>query len=95
MMTKPAQPHRYAYLDGVRGLASLMVAVCHYVVAFQPAMLNGDQALSHFPNDYLLARTGWVFFTIRIMRSRYFLCFLVLCWRRVWRIILRPGFRWR
>ncbi|MDE1895620.1 MAG: acyltransferase [Rhodospirillales bacterium] len=62
MMPKPPSSERYEYLDGIRGLASLMVAVCHYVTAFQPDLLNGDASLSHFPGDYLLARTRWVFF---------------------------------
>lgn len=61
-ITKPSGPGRYEYLDGIRGLASLMVAVCHYVTAFQPDLLNGDASLSHFPGDYLLAKTGLVFF---------------------------------
>jgi peptidoglycan/LPS O-acetylase OafA/YrhL len=62
MTSKPYVGTRYAAFDGVRGLASLMVAVCHYVTAFQPALLNGNEALSHFPGDYRIARTGWIFF---------------------------------
>lgn len=62
MTAKPNEAPRYAYLDGVRGLASLMVAASHYVLSFQPAMMNGDQSAGHFPGDYLVARTGWVFF---------------------------------
>jgi peptidoglycan/LPS O-acetylase OafA/YrhL len=56
------KPERFVYLDGVRGLASLMVAVCHYVTGFQPAMLNGNITQSHFQGDAALAHTAWVFF---------------------------------
>jgi len=32
---------RYAYLDGLRGVAALAVVLCHFVLAFQPALLSG------------------------------------------------------
>lgn len=62
MTAMRGEASRQAYLDGLRGLASLMVAASHYVLTFQPALMNGDAALSHFSGDYLLARTGLVFF---------------------------------
>lgn len=39
--TPPRPAARFAALDGLRGLAALMVALAHYVLAFQPAMLFG------------------------------------------------------
>jgi peptidoglycan/LPS O-acetylase OafA/YrhL len=44
-------------LDGLRGLASLNVALCHFVTAFQFALLSGVASASHFPGDTSLART--------------------------------------
>ena len=41
-MTPPAGGGgRYAYLDGLRGVAALVVVLCHFVLAFQPALLSG------------------------------------------------------
>jgi peptidoglycan/LPS O-acetylase OafA/YrhL len=46
-------------LDGLRGLAALMVALAHYVLAFQPAMYFGTLANSQvsFPAALRIART--------------------------------------
>ncbi|HEX3347028.1 MAG TPA: acyltransferase [Acetobacteraceae bacterium] len=35
-------------LDGLRGLAALMVVLSHYVLAFQPALLGGGARVAHF-----------------------------------------------
>ena len=35
---------RYAHLDGLRGVAALAVAFCHFAFAFQPALLSGNPA---------------------------------------------------
>jgi len=44
-------------LDGLRGLASLSVALCHFVTAFQFAMLSGVASASHFPGDTWISHT--------------------------------------
>ncbi len=48
---------RFVYLDGVRGLASLMVALSHYVIAFYTTLLTGLAAQSHFPWDIALGQS--------------------------------------
>ncbi|MGI4946805.1 MAG: acyltransferase family protein, partial [Janthinobacterium lividum] len=35
---------RYQHLDGLRGVAALAVAFCHFAYAFQPALLSGNPA---------------------------------------------------
>jgi peptidoglycan/LPS O-acetylase OafA/YrhL len=44
-------------LDGLRGLASLSVALCHFVTAFQFALLSGVASASHFPGDTWISHT--------------------------------------
>ena len=53
---------RNAPLDGVRGLASLMVAVCHFVTGFHWALLNGEDRYSHFAGDTAISHSFLVFF---------------------------------
>jgi peptidoglycan/LPS O-acetylase OafA/YrhL len=50
--------HGYAYLDGVRGWAALMVAYSHYVAAMHPALLGTGVERSHFAGDAAIPRTG-------------------------------------
>ena len=51
-------PRRLPELDGLRGLAALMVALSHYVLAFQPALLGGGSAVSHFPFSIAVSHTA-------------------------------------
>jgi peptidoglycan/LPS O-acetylase OafA/YrhL len=53
---------RMAELDGLRGLAALMVALSHYVLAFQPALLGGGAAVSHFPASIAIGRSPLIAF---------------------------------
>ncbi len=50
--------HSYAYLDGVRGWAALMVAYSHFVAAMHPALLGAGAERTHFAGDAVIARTG-------------------------------------
>ena len=44
-MTKPTQ--RFMALEGLRGVAALMVVVYHFIALFFPAMRNGNMDLAH------------------------------------------------
>jgi peptidoglycan/LPS O-acetylase OafA/YrhL len=44
----------------LRGLAALTVALSHYVLAFQPALLGGGPAVSHFDASVAIGRTGLI-----------------------------------
>ncbi len=48
---------RFMYLDGVRGVASLMVALSHYVIAFYTTLLSGLPAQSHSAWDRTLSHS--------------------------------------
>ncbi|MBD2845513.1 acyltransferase family protein [Paenibacillus sp. IB182496] len=39
------------YLDGLRGLAALVVVISHYIQVFYPAALNGKAEQAHFKWD--------------------------------------------
>jgi peptidoglycan/LPS O-acetylase OafA/YrhL len=39
---------RFRSLDGLRGLAALMVALCHFLTAFQASIMDGNPATAHF-----------------------------------------------
>jgi peptidoglycan/LPS O-acetylase OafA/YrhL len=42
----------------LRGLAALMVALSHFVLAFQPALLGGGPAVSHFAGSVAISHTA-------------------------------------
>ncbi len=52
--------HSYAYLDGLRGWAALMVAYGHFVLAMHPAMLGSGDEHAHFAGAGELGRTGLI-----------------------------------
>lgn len=53
---------RFPQLDGIRGLASLSVALSHFVIAFYPALMSGDGAASHSSWDSALSHSWLIFF---------------------------------
>ena len=57
----PSSGHRFAYLDGVRGLAALMVAFSHYTLAFHPALMGGGPRMAHFTASVALSQTPLIF----------------------------------
>ena len=61
-MTPPANGGRYAYLDGLRGVAALTVVLCHFVLAFQPALLSGKAGQGAAAAGTGLAQTPLVLF---------------------------------
>lgn len=61
-MSGPREEYRFRGLDGLRGLAALMVALCHFITAFEWAMIGGDRAASHFAGDVALSHTPLIFF---------------------------------
>jgi peptidoglycan/LPS O-acetylase OafA/YrhL len=50
----------YAYLDGVRGWAALLVAYSHFVAAMHPALLGAGEERAHFPGAAWLGRSGFI-----------------------------------
>ena len=52
--------HSYAYLDGVRGWAALMVVYGHFIAAMQPAMLGMGAERTHFAGDAWLGQSGLI-----------------------------------
>ncbi|MFL5730468.1 MAG: acyltransferase family protein [Cytophagaceae bacterium] len=50
-MTESKKINHILYLDGLRGVAALVVCVHHFLVAFYPAMHSGDPKSSHFSLD--------------------------------------------
>jgi len=60
--TAPARPGRYAQLDGLRGLAALMVVLSHFMLALEPGMLSGAADVHHFPGGPWIARSPLIFF---------------------------------
>ena len=52
---------RDAQLDGLRGLAALMVVFAHLVLALHPALLGGGERVAHFPHAAELGHTGLIF----------------------------------
>jgi peptidoglycan/LPS O-acetylase OafA/YrhL len=59
--SRPVNPrHSYAYLDGVRGWAALMVAYSHFVAAMHPAMLGAGDERAHFAGAAWFGRTGLI-----------------------------------
>jgi peptidoglycan/LPS O-acetylase OafA/YrhL len=61
-MAGPREEYRFRSLDGLRGVAALMVALCHFITAFQWSMIGGDPAASHFAGDVALSHTPLIFF---------------------------------
>ncbi len=60
-MAPPASPPRHQALDGLRGLAALLVLVYHFASVIYPAILTGDPALAHGGWDVALhAQPFWV-----------------------------------
>ena len=53
---------RYPHLDGLRGVAALAVVLCHFVLAFQPALLSGKPEQGAAAAATGLARTPLVLF---------------------------------
>jgi peptidoglycan/LPS O-acetylase OafA/YrhL len=53
---------RFTQLDGLRGLAAMMVALCHFISAFQLSMLDGNAARAHFALASWIAGTPLIFF---------------------------------
>jgi len=63
-MTPPAPRTelRFKSLDGLRGVAAILVALCHFITAFQPAMLDGNPAGAHFAGAVSISQTPLIFF---------------------------------
>lgn len=49
--------NKITYLDGLRGLAAVIVLIWHFSNVFYPATLNGDPKISHLP----FAFDAWLF----------------------------------
>ncbi len=54
----PDRSRRDTRLDGLRGVAALMVALSHFVLAFQPALLGGGASVAHFAASVPISRTA-------------------------------------
>jgi len=52
--------HSYAYLDGVRGWAALMVAASHFIDAMQPAMLGRAAQIDQVAGRAAFAGSTWL-----------------------------------
>lgn len=48
---------RLAYLEGLRGIAAVIVVMNHIVVSFFPALYNGDPNQAHYPFEVIVANT--------------------------------------
>ena len=44
--------NKLKFLDGVRGLAALIVVIHHYILAFFPAMFFGNSKINHFAGEH-------------------------------------------
>jgi peptidoglycan/LPS O-acetylase OafA/YrhL len=53
---------RFHYLDGLRGIACLIVALCHFVIAFYVSLMDGDPAHVHNAWELTLAHTNLILF---------------------------------
>ena len=47
-----AEKHKLKYLEGIRGLAAIIVVLHHYIMAFYPAMSSGDEKQIHNETSY-------------------------------------------
>lgn len=47
-----AEKHKLKYLEGIRGLAAIIVVLHHYILAFYPAMSSGDEKQIHNETSY-------------------------------------------
>jgi len=56
-VTPQEREGRYHHLDGLRGLACVIVLFSHYVIAFYETLLTGLSAESHFPWDQAISHS--------------------------------------
>lgn len=47
-----AEKHKLKYLEGIRGLAAIVVVLHHYILAFYPAMSSADEKQIHNETSY-------------------------------------------
>ena len=47
-----AEKHKLRYLEGIRGLAAIIVVLHHYILAFYPAMSSANEAQIHNETSY-------------------------------------------
>jgi peptidoglycan/LPS O-acetylase OafA/YrhL len=52
----------FAHLEGLRGMAAMIVVLCQCSLAFQPTPLSGDPVQAHFAASVWLSRTPLTFF---------------------------------
>jgi peptidoglycan/LPS O-acetylase OafA/YrhL len=60
--THASHSDRFDHLDGLRGVAALTVAMCHFVLALQPAFLSGRPADGRLAAATGLAKTPLILF---------------------------------